>query len=111
MQSFFILLIQTDIGTGVLHSLRADIRTGSIGRGIHMGDQANGGEPGITGDSAIDIAILIHEGIADAHGLHLLHDGCAQELLLGGGGAGGGIFIRLGIKADIAEEPLSNSFH
>ena len=101
-----LLLIQAHITAGVLHDLRLNIRTGSIGRGIHMGYQADGGKSGITGYCAVNIAKFVHTGIFNAHGFHFLHQISAQRLLLVRGGTGFGIFIRLGVKGNIAQEAL-----
>ena len=49
---------------------------GSIGGGVHVGDQAQGRlvlTAGGGGDAAVDIAVLVYPGILDAQSLHLFH--------------------------------------
>ena len=93
--------IQTHIAALVLHDFCLHIGTGSVGRGVHVGDQADGGQSGITGNRAVNIAVFIHVRIRNAHGQHLLHQGSAEDALLVRGGAGFGEFIGLGIKGHI----------
>ena len=74
--------VQEDVSPVVFHNPRPDICAAGIGGGVHVGDKADGGKAGVSGDGAVDIAVFIHAGILNAHGKHLLHDGLSQNLLL-----------------------------
>ena len=87
-----------------LHVLAAGI----IG-GVHVGDEpqrvlvlaARGG-----GQSAVDVAVLVHMGILHAKSLHLLHQLAGKvELPLGGGVSAGGL-VRGGVHPDIIQKPF-----
>ena len=69
-----------------------------------MGNQADGGKFRIAGNSAVDIAMLIHKGIGNAQALHLLHKISAQQLLLGSRGAGCGLLTGLRVKRYVFQE-------
>ena len=104
-------LVQDDVTALVVDDAGLDVGTGAAGCGVHVGDQTDDGQALVTGNSAVDIAVLIHKGIGDAHSLHFGHQFCAQDLLLLGGGAGGGLGIGLGVEGNIAQEALGNSRH
>ena len=101
-----LFLIEKHIAAVVLHDFGLDIGTRGIGRGIHMGNQSNGGQAGITGNGAVNIAIFIHVGICNAHLEHFLYQSCAQQFLLGSGGAGLGLLVRLGVKGHIFQKTI-----
>ena len=106
-----LFFIQKHIFPIIGDNLRPDVCAGGIRGSIHVGNQSNGGQAGIAGDSAIDITVFIHAGIRNAHGFHILHQLLPQCFLLFGGGAGFRQFIGLGIKGDISQEALCNCFH
>ena len=93
--------VQQDIAAVAFHDPGLDVRAGGVGRGIHVGDQADGGKAGIAGNGAVDIAVFVHEGIGDAHLLHFFHQGCTQQFLLGRRGAGLRKFVGHGIEGHI----------
>ena len=74
----------------------ADVLALGVGGRVHMGDEADGGRLRRGRHRAVDIAVVIHMGIGNAHGLHVLHNGLGQRQLPRRGGAGGGFFIGRG---------------
>ena len=103
-----VVVIETDVAARILDNARTDVGTGAVGRGVHMGDQADDGSAGRARNGAVDIAVGIHIGVGNAHGFHFLHQCSTQELLLGGGGAGLGAFVGPGVKRNIFEETFGN---
>ena len=103
--------VQKDVSPGVLHDSGPDVRAAGIGGGVHMGDEADGGKAGVSGDGAVNIAVFIHAGILNAHGKHLLYNSGTQDLLIGRGGASLGKFVRGGFIAYIAQKALFDWFH
>ena len=106
-----LFLVQADIPAVIGHDLCLDVRTGSVRRGVHVGDQADGGELWVTGDGAVNIAVFVHSRVRNAHGVHFLHQRGGKRLLLLRGGAGVGFLVRLGVKGHIAQKALYNRFH
>ena len=106
-----LFLVQADIPAVISHDLRLDIRAGSVGRGVHVGDQADGWQVRVAGDGAVDIAVFVHPGVRNAHGVHFLHQRGGQRLLFFRGGAGVGFLVRLSVKGHIAQKALYNRFH
>ena len=106
-----LFLVQADIPAVIGHDLGLDIRAGSVRRGVHVGDQADGGELWVAGDGAVNIAVFVHPGVRNAHAVHFLHQRGGQRLLLFRGGAGVGFLVRLGVKGHIAQKALYNRFH
>ena len=106
-----LFFVQQNIGSGILHNSGFDICAGCVGRGVHVGNQADGGKAGVTGDGTVDIAVLIHVGIIDSQGLHFRYQRLAQKLLLFAGRAAGGILVGHGIKGNISQETRAYRFH
>ena len=106
-----LFLVQTHIAAVVFHDFRLNIGTGSVGGSIHVGNKTDGRKVGITGYGAIDIAVLIHECIGNAHFLHFFHQCRAELLLLVGGGTGFGELVTHGIKRYIFQKPFGYCFH
>ena len=65
-----------------------DVLAGGVGRGVHVGDQAQGGPllaAGGGGQRAVYIAVLVHHGVLHTQGVEFLHQHPGQvELALGG---------------------------
>ena len=74
-----------------------------------MSNESDGEKALVAGNSAVNIAMLVHPGIGNTHGQHILHQSLAQQLLLGCGGTGGRAFIGLGVERHIAQETFRNS--
>ena len=106
-----LFLVQADIPAVISHDLRLDIRAGSVRRGVHVGDQTNGGKLWVAGDGAVDIAVFVHSRVRNAHAPHFLYQRGGKRLLLLRGGAGVGFLVRLGVKGHIAQKALYNRFH
>ena len=83
-----LFIIQKHILPVVGDNLCPNVCAGGIRGSIHMGNQTNGGQAGVAGDRAINIAIFIHMGILYPHRQHIFHQLLPQQLLLFGGGAG-----------------------
>ena len=64
-----------------------------------------------TGYSGINIAMLVHRSISDAHILHFLYDRLSQDQLFLGRRAILAGLVRLGIEGHISQKPLCNCFH
>ena len=101
-------VVEADIAARILDDARPDILAGAVGRGVHVGDQADDGSAGSARDGAVDIAVGVHIGVGNAHGFHFLHQRSAQELLLGGGGTAFAGLVRLGVERNIFEEAFGN---
>ena len=93
--------VDAQILTGIGQHLGLDVLAGGIGRGVHMGDQADGGQAGITGYGAGDVAVFVHLGILDAKLQHLSDQRLPQNQLAGGGGTGGSVFVGLGVIGNV----------
>ncbi len=76
-----------------------------------MGDETNGGAIGISGDRAIDIAMLVHKSVLNTKRFHLLHKIGTENLLLLGRGAGLGKLVGFGIKGYIFQKPFLYCCH
>ena len=88
-----------------------DVGAGGGGRGIHVGNEAQTGDPLTAyggGEPAVDVAILVHFGTVEAHLGELLGQGGPQDLLLVRGRHSGGIFAGLGIIRDVPQKTLSD---
>jgi ABC-type transport system involved in cytochrome c biogenesis ATPase subunit len=104
-------LVQQDIPAVILHNPGFDVGTGSIRSCVHMGNQANGWQTGISGNRAVHIAICIHVGIFDPHSQHLFYQGSAQNALFIRRRAAFTEFIGLGIEGNIAQKTLRYRCH
>ena len=75
-----------------------------------MGDKAHAGDslaPGGGGQPGVHIAVLVHVGVVQPHLGQLLGQGCAQHLLLGGGGDGVAVLVGLGIICHVAQKAVN----
>ena len=94
------------------NDLRLYVFAGSVGGGVYMGDEADGGDVAvhICGDLAHYVAILVEGGL-DAHGEKFVTQQAQQVELLAGAWLGLGFFVGLGVDRDIAQESVLNVFH
>jgi len=102
---------QHDIATAVVpHDLRLDIGAGAVGRGVHVGTEANDRDPliGIGGDRRVDVAVLVEMGIGKPHLPKLACQKSAQIFLLFARGTGRGGGIGLGVDHHIAQKALGH---
>ena len=77
-----------------------DVLAGGVGGGVHVGDEAQRGLLLAAlggGDAAVDVAVLVHKGVLDADGLHLLHQQVGQIKFPRGRGVG----ARFGVRGSI----------
>ena len=82
---------------------------GSIGGGVHVGNQAQGRlvlTAGGGGDAAVDIAVLVYPGIFDAQSLHLFHQLAGQVKLPLCRGVSAALGVGGSVNADIIQQSL-----
>ena len=80
-------------------------RAGHAVHHVHVGDQPDGGQALRVGrDAAVDVAVLVHPGVRNAQGLHLLRQRLRQHQLLFRAGAGGAVLVRGGVVLHIVQE-------
>ena len=105
--------VERNVAAGVVpHDPRAHIRAGCIGRSIHMRDEAKGGEPfRRSGNAAVNIAVLFHARVRNAHGPHFLRKPVRKRELLFRAGDLFAPFLGLRIKGNIPQKTLCNAFH
>ena len=73
--------------------------------GVHVGDKADLGRVvALGGDGGVDIAVLVHTGVGDAHRLQLVYQHFGQHQLVGAGGTGLTGFFTGGLHLHIAQE-------
>ena len=101
--------VEQQVAALVFDGSGLNIRAGAVGRGVHVCDQADDRRVFLAGNGAVDVAVLIHIGVGNAHGVHFLDQRCAEQLLLCGGGAGFGVLIGLGVKGNIMQEAFRYS--
>ena len=86
-----------------------DVLAGGVGGGVHVGDEAQRGLLLAAlggGDAAVDVAVLVHKGVLDADGLHLLHQQVGQIKFPRGRGVGAGFGVRGGIYFGVFQKSL-----
>ena len=98
------IFVQCDVAARVFHDTRLDVPAGAVRRGVHMGNEADGGRTGRAGHGAVDIAVRVDAGICNAHGAHFLHKRFAEQLLLRSRGAGLRALIRLCVEGNIVQK-------
>ena len=105
--------VERNVAAGVVpHDPRAYIRAGCIGGGVHMRDEAKGGQPfRCSGDAAVNIAVFFHARVRNAHGAHFLRKPVRQRELLFRAGDLSAPFLGLRIKGNIPQKTLRNAFH
>ena len=106
-----LFLVQADVTAAIFHNLGLDVRTGSIGRGVHVGNKANGRQRRITGNGAVNVAIFVHVGICNAHFFHFLHQYRTQNLLLGRRRAGFRKLIAHGVERNVFQKSFNHRGH
>src|SRR5699024_1563226 len=62
-------LVEQNVAAVVKNGAGLNICAGGVGRRVHVGDQADDRLAGIAGNGAVDIAVAVHVGVGDAHGL------------------------------------------
>ena len=85
-----------------------DILAGSVGGGVHVGDEAQRGlfsQPWWR-DAAVDVAVLVHKGVLDADGLHLFHQQVGEVEFPCGRRMGAGLGVRGGVYFGIFQQSL-----
>ena len=85
------------------------VLTAGVVGGVHVRDQAQGmlvfaARGG--GQSAVDIAVLVHTGILQAKCFHLLHQLTGEVELPRRRRMGAGVFVRGGVHPDIVQKPF-----
>ena len=105
--------VKVDIAAGItVYNPRAHAFARCVGRGVHMGDKAQSGQPLFCGrNAAVNIAVRVHARVRNAHCTHFLYKQvckrkllfCARDLLR--------TVRRLRIKGNIPQKPLGNAFH
>ena len=101
--------LQHDVAATVIpDDLWLDVRTGAIGRGVHMRAEADDRHVfvGIGRDGCVDVAEFVEMGVANPHRLQLAREQGAQGFLLFGGRAGGRGRVRLGVDDHVAQKAL-----
>ena len=98
------IFVQCDVAARVFHDTRLDVLAGAVRRGVHMGNEADGGRTGRAGHGAVDIAVRVDAGVRNTERAHLLHKRFAEQLLLCGRGAGLRALIRLCVEGNIVQK-------
>ena len=96
----------------VLDDLRLDVGAGSVGRRVHVGDEAQFGRLYARGggQGAHDIAVFVQRRF-DAEGLQFIPQHAQQFQLLVGAGLGLGGLAGLRVVGHISKETVKNLFH
>ena len=85
-----------------------NILAGSIGGGVHMGNEAEGRQAGLgLGDVSVNIAVLVHTDIAKAYSLHVFGNAVCKIELLGSAGNNACAVCGLSIKGNIIKESFN----
>ena len=106
-----LFLVQNDVAAVIdVGDAGLDVLAVGVGRGVHVGDQAEDGglRLAVCRNGAVDIAVLVHVCVGDAKLLHLAHQLRAEHPLARCGGAGTGAFIRGRLIGDKLQKPFNN---
>ena len=86
-----------------------DVLAGSVGGGVHVGDEAQRGLLLAAlggGDAAVDVAVLVHKGVLNADGFHLFHQQVGEVEFPCGRRMGAGLGVRGGVYFGIFQQSL-----
>ena len=86
-----------------------DVLAGSVGGGVHVGDEAQRGLLLAAlggGDAAVDVAVLVHKGVLNADGFHLFHQQVGEVEFPRGRRMGAGLGVRGGVYFGIFQQSL-----
>ena len=86
-----------------------DVLAGSVGGGVHVGDEAQRGLLLVAlggGDAAVDVAVLVHKGVLNADGFHLFHQQVGEVKFPCGRRMGAGLGVRGGVYFGIFQQSL-----
>ena len=102
------LSVEDDVAAVVLlDDARPDVLAAHVGRGVHMGDEADDRSvpaSGRRGDRAHHIAVSVHRHFGHAECLHLVAQGRQEDLLLFGRGECRALLRRLGVVGDVFQK-------
>jgi len=102
------LSVEDDVAAVVLlDDARPDVLAAHVGRGVHMGDEADDRSvpaSGRRGDRAHHIAVSVHRHFGHAECLHLVAQDAEQHLLLFGRGKGSALLRRLRVVGDVFQK-------
>ena len=105
-----LLLVEHQVAPLVADNAGLHPRPRRVWGGVHVGDKAHARDslaPGGGGQPGVHIAVLVHVGVVQPHLGQLLGQGCAQHLLLGGGGDGVAVLVGLGIICHVAQKAVN----
>ena len=86
-----------------------DVLAGSVGGGVHVGDEAQRGLLLAAlggGNAAVDVAVLVHKGVLNADGFHLFHQQVGEVEFPCGRRMGAGLGVRGGVYFGIFQQSL-----
>ena len=105
-----LLLVQYDVRTViVLDDAGAHVLAAAVRRGVHVGDEANGGNllGGIGRQGGIDVGVFVHLHLFQAQTLQfLLQVACQVKLLLAAGTLVLAGFVRLRVETHVFQKPF-----
>ena len=100
-------LVEHDVATiVVLDNTRFDILARAVGTGIHMGDEAHGGQRlvGVGRERGIDVCVLVNLHFRKPDTFQFLFQVACQDPLLLRARSGFGIFCRLGVETYVLQK-------
>ena len=111
-----LLRVQHQVTALIVEDLGLDVLTGHIRCGVHVGDEADGGQmltAGGGGYGGVNIAGIVHEGIVDAQSVKLLYQQPRHvELAVGAGSSTPvGMVVTFTPHLGIAHQTRNNVIH
>ena len=90
---------------------RLDVLARCVGAGVHVGDEADGGHGtvGVGGQGGVEIAEGVEFYILEPFADELFAEVLGEDALLLGGWGLVGVFRRLSVEGDVAEETFNDS--
>ena len=109
------LLVEDDVSALVVNDLGLDVLSGEIRRGVHMGNETDGGQmlaSRRSGNGGIDIARLVHKSIVDAQAMELLHQKIGHIKFRGIAGRSAlAVIIAFAEYLGVPDQPVDNRIH
>ena len=110
-----LLLIEYDVSAGIVDDLRLDVLAGQVGGGVHVGDEADGGQMLISrrgGEPGVDVAVRIYKGVVHAQAVELVHQKVGHvEFRRVAGGAGLAVVIALAEYLGVSDQAVHYCIH